>query len=79
MVGTSVSTIRRESSSMPLRPRSSTRVSPPVLRSRWKRNDNWCMCWKVWSARRRTACIATLANSPSRTCVSSAMAIRVAP
>ena len=33
--------------SMPLRPRSSTRVSPPVLRSRWKRSDSWCMCSKI--------------------------------
>ena len=33
--------------SMALRPRSSTRVSPPVLRSRWKRSDSWCMCSKA--------------------------------
>ena len=37
------------------------------------------MCSKVWSASRRTACIATLANSPSRTWVSADMAIRETP
>ena len=47
IVGISVSTARRESSSMPERPRSSTRVRPPVLRSRWKRSERRCMCSKV--------------------------------
>ena len=65
--------------SMALRPRSSTRVSPPVLRSRWKRSDSRCMCSKVRIASRRTACIATLANMPSRHCVSTAIRMRMAP
>ena len=33
--------------SIALRPRSSTRVRPPVLRSRWKRSDNWCRWTKT--------------------------------
>ena len=41
--------------------------------------DRRCMCSKVCSASRRTACIATLAKSPSRTCVRSAMATRETP
>ena len=40
IVGTTVSIAMRTMVSMPLRPRSSTRVSPPVLRSRWKRSDS---------------------------------------
>ena len=79
MVGTKVISVMREMFSMPSRPRSSTRVSPPVLRSRWKRSDRRCMCSKVVSASLRTACMATLANMPSRTCTSSDMAMRVRP
>ena len=47
MVGASCRITIRTMVSMPLRPRSSTRVSPPVLRSRWKRSDSRCMCSKV--------------------------------
>ena len=47
MVGTACRMTMRTMVSMPLRPRSSTRVRPPVLRSRWKRSDSWCMCSKV--------------------------------
>ena len=79
MVGASWSITMRTMLSMPLRPRSSTRVSPPVLRSRWKRSDSACMCRKVISASRRTACMATLANRPSRHWVSSAIRTRLRP
>ncbi len=47
MVGTSCRMTMRTMVSMALRPRSSTRVRPPVLRSRWKRSDSSCMCSKV--------------------------------
>ncbi len=40
MVGTSCRMTIRTMVSMPLRPRSRTRVSPPVLRSRWKRSES---------------------------------------
>ena len=79
MVGRNVISTMREMLSMPSRPRSSTRVSPPVLRSRWKRSDSRCMCSKASSASLRTACMATLANMPSRTCTSRVMATRTAP
>ena len=42
-------------------PRSISRVSPPVCRARWKRNDKRCKCSKVSSAIRRTARCVTLA------------------
>ena len=79
MVGTSCMITMRTMVSMALRPRSSTRVRPPVLRSRWKRSESWCMCSKVRKASRRTAFIATLAKMPSRAWVSSAIRMRMPP
>ena len=78
-VGTSCMITMRTMVSMALRPRSSTRVRPPVLRSRWKRSESLCMCSKTMKASRRTAFMATLANSPSRACVSTAIRIRISP
>ena len=63
MVGTPVSMVMRTMVSMAPRPRSSTRVSPPVLRSRWKRSDSSCRWTKTSLAMRRTACMATEAKS----------------
>ena len=67
IVGMRVISAMRLMFSMPVRPRSKTRVSPPVLRSRWKRIDSRCMCSNVVRASFLTACIATRANMPSRT------------
>ena len=78
-VGTACMITMRTMVSMALRPRSSTRVSPPVLRSRWKRKESWCMCSNTMKASRRTAFIDTLANTPSRIWVSTAIRTREPP
>ena len=46
-VGAVLSIVKRTMVSMPLVPRSMTRLSPPVRRARWKRSDSRCRCWKV--------------------------------
>ena len=40
---------------MPCVPRSMTRLSPPVCRSRWYRRDSAWRCWKTSRARLRIA------------------------
>ncbi len=47
IVGTVLRMVKRTMVSMPLVPRSITRDSPPVRRSRWNRSDNLCRCTKV--------------------------------
>ena len=79
IVGIAVSIVIRTMDSMPFRPRSRTRVNPPVFRSRWNRSESRCIWSNVSSANRRTACMATAAKSASRTCVSNAITMRVAP
>ena len=56
---------------MPRVPRSMSRVSPPVCRSRWKRSDSECMCSKTSSATRRMARCATFTNTTSRSSLKS--------
>ena len=79
MVGIRIISSMRVICSTPRRPRSRTRVRPPVFFSRWKRSDKRCMCSNVVSASLRTACMATRANMPSRNCASSVMQMRTTP
>ena len=64
---------------MPRVPRSMSRVSPPVWRSRWKRSDSECMCWKTSSATRRMARCATFTNTTSRSSLKSVEDMRRSP
>ncbi len=66
MVGKIENSAKDSSVSMPLVPRSMTRDSPPVLRSRWKRSDRVWTWAKVETATSRIAWYCTLAKTPSR-------------
>ncbi len=64
---------------MPRVPRSMSRVTPPVCRSRWKRSDSACRCWNTCSATRRMARFATRTKTMSRNSANSVVDSRSSP
>ena len=78
-VGSTLKTMKFRSVEMPRVPRSMSRVSPPVCRSRWKRSDSECMCSKTSSATRRMARCATFTNTTSRSSLKSVEDMRSSP
>ncbi len=78
-VGSTLKTMNESSVEMPRVPRSISRVSPPVWRSRWKRSDNACKWWKTSSAMRRMARCATFTNTMSRSSLKTVLERRSSP
>ena len=68
-VGRIENSVKLISVEMPRVPRSTSRVSPPVWRARWKRSDSACRWRNTLSAIVRTARCVTLANRNSRSSV----------
>ena len=64
---------------IPRCPRSTSRVSPPVCRERWKRRLSACRCRNTFSAILRTARCVTLANRNSRSSVKNVVDSRSTP
>jgi hypothetical protein len=64
---------------IPRVPRSTSRVSPPVCRARWKRSDSACRWRKTSSAIVRTARCVAFANRNSRSSVNAVVDRRNRP
>ena len=64
---------------MAMVPRSIALVTPPVWRSRWKRSERPCRCWKVRIATTRITRCLTGANTASRSSPKPPEAIRSRP
>ena len=64
---------------MPRVPRSMSRETPPVWRSRWKRSDSACRWRNTLSAMRRIARCVTRTNTTSRSSAKSVVDSRSAP
>ena len=64
---------------MPRVPRSMSRDTPPVWRSRWKRSERLCRCRNTSSATRRTARCATRTKTTSRSSAKSVVENRSRP